>query len=224
MGETTLRILLYGLIAALSPLAFAATIAVLKSRRARLNGLIYAVAFLLGESVVVLLVIGVGAITAPGQDSRQTAAAVLELALGALLLAAAARVHRGVAARQSSDGRTRRLLARLEGLTAWLAFWAGFLLGVGGPKRLTLSIIAATTISAAGLSSPDQVVAGALYVVVGGLLVWVPVALYLVAGKRSAAWMARAESWLTANQRTVTVGSLAVFGVVLVVDGLVQLL
>ena len=50
--HTVLSLLLYALIAAASPFALTATIAVLKTRLARLNGLIFAGGFLLGEGII----------------------------------------------------------------------------------------------------------------------------------------------------------------------------
>jgi hypothetical protein len=224
VGETVLRILVYGLLAAASPLALAATLVVLKSRRARLNGFIFAAAFLLGGAAVMAIVITLGSVATPSEGSRDTVAQVLELALGVLLLAASWRMWHGLPPRDPGrSGRTAALLARLSGLTPSVALGMGTVLGIGGPKRLTITIVAATTISAAELTDGQEVGVSVVYVIVAGVLVWIPVAVYLVAGSRSRAWMASAEEWLTANQRPVTTVSLLVFGAILVGDALVQL-
>jgi hypothetical protein len=225
VGETLLRIVLYGLIAAASPLALAATLVVLRSARARLNGFIYACSFLLGEAVVLVVVITLGSIAAPGKGGSRTVGSLLELALGLLLIAAGARARRGVPDGDQSTGRrTQAVLAMLARLTPAGAFWAGTLLGIGGPKRLTVGIVAATTIAGAGLTTRQEVAVGAVYVLLASVLVWVPVALFLVAGKRSRAWLAEGDAWLMANQRLMTAVSLLVFGGLLVADALVQLL
>lgn len=219
-----MRTVFYGLIAAASPLAFAATVVILRSHRARLNGAIFAAAFLLSGLAVVLVVVTIGSVTAPGRGGSRTAAAVLELMLGVLLLAAGRRVRRGTAAPESeTGGRTQALLDRLARLTPEAAFPAGALLGIGGPKRLTIGIVAGTAIAAADLTARQNLGLAALYVAVASVLVWGPVALYLVAGRRTRAWLAEAEEWLTANQRLFAAVSLLVFGSLLIVDGLVQL-
>ena len=82
---TTLRILLMALLAGASPLALTLTIAVLKTRLARVNGVIFAVAFLLGETIGWILALALGAAANIG-DGDDVVAGILELALGVLLL------------------------------------------------------------------------------------------------------------------------------------------
>ena len=225
MGETIGRAVLYGLIAAASPLAFAATAVVLRSRRARLNGVIFAAAFLLAGFGVVLVVVAIGSAAAPGPGGSSSLAAWLELALGVLLLAVGLRLRGGSApAKVDGPGRTQALLDRLALITPKTAFPAGALLGIGGPKRLTIGIVAATTISGANLTTTESVVAAVLYVAVASTLVWAPVALYLVAGRRTRAWLSDAEAWLLENQRLFAAVSLLVFGALLAADGFARLL
>ena len=98
------------------------------------------------------------------------------------------------------------------------------LLGIGGPKRLTIAIVAATTVSVAGLSTGEEVGLGVIYVLVAGVLVWVPVAMYLVAGQRATGWLGDAQEWLRSNQRAITIYSLVILGSVLVAEALIELL
>jgi hypothetical protein len=224
----TLRVLAYGLIAAASPLALAATLVVLRSARARLNGFLFAATFLVGEAIVVVLVVTLGSIAAPGTGGSATVAAGFELALGLLLLAAGIRAWRSDPAQRKADkrgeGRTKAMLARLGQMTPATTCGAGTLLGIGGPKRLTVSIVAASTIAAT--DSPTRLKFGeaVLYIAVGGLLVWGPVAVYMVAGSRSRAWLSQVEDWLMARQRTIAIILLFVFGVLLSSDGLSKLI
>ena len=225
MGAVVARVALYGLIAAASPLAFAATVVVLRSRRARLNGVIFAAAFVLAGLVVVLAVLAVGSAAAPGPGGSKTVAAALELALGVLLVAAGLRIRRGGApAKAEGPGRTQAVLDRLAGISPKTAVPAGALLGIGGPKRLTIGIVAATTISAGALSTRDSVFSAVLYVLIASVLVWAPVTFYVLAGQRTRAWLTEAEDWLLENQRLFGVVSLLVFGALLVADALTRLL
>ena len=225
MVETLARVLLYGLIAAASPLTFAATVVVLRSHRARLNGAIFAAAFVLAGLGVVLAVLAIGSAAASGPGGSGTTAEVLEFVLGVLLLAAGARIRRSSPPPTSEGrGRTQAVLDRLARITPRAAFPAGALLGIGGPKRLTVGIVAATTISGADLSTGRSVVLAVVYVLIAALLVWAPVALYLVAGRRARAWLGEAETWLLENQRLFAAVSLLVFGAILALDGLVRLL
>jgi hypothetical protein len=99
----------------------------------------------------------------------------------------------------------------------------GLLLGIGGIKRLTLTILAGTTIAVSGLSRSEQVGLAAVYVLIATVLVWAPAIVYLVAGARADAWNASTQAWVIANQRLATVISTLVFGVILTLHGLLSL-
>ena len=216
-----LQVLLYGLLAAASPGTLVATLAVLGTRRARANGSAFAVGFLLGQSIALALVLVVGSVTVPGSG---TGSASLELAVGVLLLVAAQRARRPAKPPSvAGPSRTARVLERLERVTPRTAFSFGVTLGVG-VKRLVITVVAASAIALAAVSRPEMVGLGALYVAVASVLVWVPVALYLVAGERADEAVATTKDKLAGNQRRITFLTSAVFGVFFVVGGLVRLL
>jgi hypothetical protein len=117
---------------------------------------IFALAFLVGETIGWILALALGAAAHIG-DGDDVVAGVLELGLGLLLLAAAWRVRRGdVPEPRGGTGRTRALLARFEHLTPVTAAVMGTLFGLGIPKRLTITLVAAATLTAAGLSRPRR--------------------------------------------------------------------
>ena len=60
MLETTWRVLLFALIAGMSPIAIVSTLAVLTSRRGRTNGLVFAGGFILAQTAVFLAAFFVG--------------------------------------------------------------------------------------------------------------------------------------------------------------------
>jgi threonine/homoserine/homoserine lactone efflux protein len=222
--ETVLEVLFYALVAAASPLALTSTLVVLRSRRGRLNGFIFAAAFLLGGGVVWLVLLSLGTVTSLNERDRH-GAAIFELVLGVLLLVVAWFTHRGFPAqRGAGGGRTRALLDRLERLTPVAAFPAGAVLGIGGPKRLAIAIVATTTVSVAGLTTEQQIGLAVLFVLVAGVLVWVPVAFYLVASQRATAWLEEAQDWLRSNRGAITIYSLLVLGGALVAEALAELL
>jgi hypothetical protein len=76
----------------------------------------------------------------------------------------------------------------------------------------------------AGLSSTEEAGLACLYVFVGGLSVWLPVAVYLIAGERADDWISNAKAWLTTNSQKVVSYSSTAFGVAIIGDALVQLL
>ncbi|MGH3027463.1 MAG: GAP family protein, partial [Gaiellaceae bacterium] len=115
-------------------------------------------------------------------------------------------------------------LGRLRGLRPITAFSFGALLGVGGVKRLTVTIVAGATVGIASLQPAEEVALAVLYLLVGGILVWLPVGVYLVAGARADDWIAAAEEWLTTNERRLGFFSTLVFGLLLISDALYRLL
>lgn len=221
------RILLYALVAGLSPLALLSTLAVLGSGRGRANGSAFGSGFLLAQStVIVVAVVAVGSAAAPNRDSSHedlVAALVLVLGLGLLALAWKGR-HRRAPSEPAGESRTQTLLARLGGLRPVTAFLVGVLLGVGGVKRLTITLLAGATIAVAGLKPAEEVGLIILYVLIASLLVWLPVSVYLVAGRRADEWASRAQASLVENEQRATFISTLVFGVLLCGDAIVRLL
>jgi cytochrome c biogenesis protein CcdA len=226
VSETAPRILLYALVAGLSPLALLSTLAVLGSGRRRANGSAFGFAFLLAQSTVLLIAILVGSAATPDRERHhETLAAALELALGLALLALAWRARRPRVPQQpSGESRTKALLAKLRGLRPATAFSVGALLGVGGVKRLTITLFSGATIAVAALTRADEATLGILYVLIASLLVWLPVAVYLIAGKRADELTESTEAWLIANRLRATLLSTLVFGLLLTGDALARLL
>lgn len=62
-----------------------------------------------------------------------------------------------------------------------------------------------------------------VYVAVATVLVWVPVLLSVVFGSRAATWMTSGQHWVSVRKDTLTFWPTAALGVVLVLDGVVQL-
>ena len=232
MVHTAWRVFLYGLVAATSPLALTTTLVVLRSGRPRINGFLYAGGFLGAATVVLVAVVGVGVATSLGNgDGHPTFQAVLAFVFGVALLATAVYVRRHPPDPHAHDGPPRpRRPSRLTEITTRVgrlgplqAFGIGVALGIGGPKRLGITLLVAGTITAAGLGAGAGVMIGASYIVVGTVLVWLPVALYVVAGARAEEWIASAQRWVGTHQAALTVYPSLVVGLLLVADAFVQL-
>jgi hypothetical protein len=216
------RVLLYALIAGLSPLAFLSTLAVLGSGRGRVNGGAFGTGFLLTQSTVLVVAVLVGSAATPDRErSHPDLMAILELTVGLALLALAWRLR--VSRVQRTESRSKALLVKLRGLRPATAFAVGGLLGVGGVKRLTITLLAGATIAAAGLDPGEELGLGILYVLVATLLVWVPLGVSFIAGRRADAMNERAEAWLIANEQRATVLSTLIFGLLVSGDALARL-
>jgi threonine/homoserine/homoserine lactone efflux protein len=222
MFHATIQLLLYALLAGLSPVALAATVTVMPAGRLKVLG--FASAFVLAQLVtcVLFVVIGVAATT---RNHRPVLHASLELALAAALVWLAFKVRRRPrAARERSNPRTQALLERFGRLRFATTLLAGLLLGIGGPKRLVLTALAATTITTSGIADSGEAALVVLYVVLATVLVWGPAVLFAFLGERSIALMKRAQNEVTRRQPKVTVYALLVLAAGLVADAIGNLL
>jgi MFS family permease len=216
------QIVVYGLIAALSPVALLSTLAVLSTRRARANGVSFAVGFVIGQTLALAVVLVIGTISV--RERRDSVVpASFELAVGLLLILLAFR-------RRSSDEeqpelggkRMSAVLDKLADLTPRSAFSVAVPLGIG-VKRLLVTILAASTIALANVSDNEEIKLGAIYVAVACALVLLPVAVYVVAGPRADDLVAATKVWLTEHQQEVVRVALLAFGGLLAVDAIVSL-
>jgi hypothetical protein len=226
VNSTPLQVLLYALVAGASPLALASTLVLLHGSHARWRSTAFAVGVLLGQVAVCALAFALGEASIPGsQSGRDTTRAVLELGFGIALLVAAWYVrYRYVPKTATTSSRSKAALARLDRVHAPAAFGTGVALGIGGPKRLGITLIAVTTISAAGWSTGAEISWALVYVVIATAVVWSPVGLALVFGARATGWMQDAQVWLAAHRQAMTYHSLVVLGVLVSIDAVIGLL
>ena len=222
MSSPALQLVPYALVAAASPLGFAATLAVMGS--GRVKALVFACAFIGGQLIACSILVLIGAAAVPGRESRHPALqAWLEIGfgLGLLWLAVVVRRHHGPVDR--SNGRSRAALERLRNLRFTTALGAGALLGIGGPKRLVLSALAATSIAASGVGDAQEEALIVWYTALATLLVWAPILGFELFGQHAEAKFAAGQRWMAEHQRQVVFYPLVLLALLLVGDGLVTL-
>jgi hypothetical protein len=215
-----LQVLLYAVLAGLSPLAFAATIAVMRAGRPQ--ALAFGIGFVVAQTVtfMVFLVFNLGV---TGRSRRSSVQVVVELVLAVALVWLARAAPRLLATRREASGeRTHRLLERLGRVRLGTALGAGALLGVGGAKRLVLSALAATIITA-GFGTSAQIVLGVVYVAVATVLVWAPVIIYMFSGQRAVGLMRKAQEETARHQPKVTVYALLLLAALFALDAVATL-
>jgi hypothetical protein len=212
------HVVLYGVLAGASALAITSVVMVLRTGHGRVNGTAFAVGFVAAQLVVSWLALEVGTASVPQTgDAHQVFESTLEILVGLGLLAAAWQVRH--AQQRPPRRRESKLIARRDAALERLGSFrpaamvgAGGLLGVGGPKRLTLALLAAATIAAGGFSTPTEYSYVAVYVAIATVLVWVPVMLTLVFGSRAAEWTTTAQAWWRSHRSAATFFPLVVLG------------
>ncbi len=111
-------------------------------------------------------------------------------------------------------------MSSIDEFSAPKALGLGLLLSGVNPKNLGLTISAAATIGAGGLSSSDEVVVMLVYVVIASLTIAAPVILNLVMGPKATHTLTEMKQWLTDNNATVMTVLFVVLGAKVLGDGI----
>ena len=224
MIHATLQLLLYALLAGFSALAFAATIAVMQAGRLKTLG--FGTGFVIGQVFTCSLFVIFGVVvTGASKRTHSTLLATLELLLALLLVVVALRVRRAPPVEtEGSSERTQAVLERLSRMRFLTTSIAGFLLGIGGPKRLLLTALAATAITAADVGDAGEAALVVWYCALATVLVWGPVIVYVLLGDRAVGVMTRGQQRLARRQPGVKVYAFLVLAGMLILDAMSLLL
>ena len=220
MIHATLQLLFYALLAGFSALAFAATIAVMQAGRLKTLG--FGTGFVIGQVFTCSLFVILGVVvTGASKRTHSGLLATLELLLALLLIAAAARFRR--APRVDTEGsseRTQAVLERLGRMRFLTTSIAGLVLGIGGPKRLLLTALAATAITTAGVGDAAEAALVVWYCALATVLVWGPVIVYVLLGDRAVGVMTRAQQRVAGRQPGVKVYAFLALAAILILDAI----
>ena len=220
MGAVIGDLLPLGLSVAISPIPIAAVILMLLSRQAARTSTGFLAGWVTGivvVTVVVLVLVGQAGNTSAGKPS--TASSVLKLVFGVLLLGLAVRQWRE-RPKAGEAAEMPKWMSTIDSFTFAKALGLGFALSAVNPKNLLMCLAAGSTIGAAHLSGGGDVVAVAVFTLIGASTVAIPVIGYLTARSKMAGPLESLRDWLTQNNATVMAVLLAVIGVVLLGKGI----
>ncbi|MGH8977819.1 MAG: GAP family protein, partial [Acidimicrobiia bacterium] len=180
-----------------------AVILMLFSQRARVNGPL----FLLGWVVALAVVSGVVYVISDQSDAGTSSSASDtiswgKIVLGVLFLLLAVRNWRNRPAPET-EPEMPKWMAGVDTLTAGKAFGLGVLLAGVNPKNLILAAGAAAGLAQVGPSTSEAVVSLTVFVVVGSLTIAGPVVYYLVGGAQAKAELDSMKSWLAVHNTAV---------------------
>ena len=219
MSEAIGQVLTFGVGVALSPIPTIAVVLMLGTPRARTNG----PAFVLGE-VIGLSVVGAIVLTvAGGADASEGGGpadwvSVLKLVLGALLVLVAAKQWRG-RPQEGQEAQLPKWMQAVDSFTATKAVGMGVLLSGVNPKNMLLTVGAAAAIAQTGADTGDQVIAFAVFVLVGILGTAGPVAIYFMMGERAKRSLDGLKAWMGAHNAAIMAVLCLVIGAKLIGDG-----
>ncbi len=204
---------------ALSPIPIIAVVVMLGTPRARSNGPLFAVGWVVGMSAasVVVLVVTRGA--SDPDSAAATGVSWGQVALGVLFFAMAARQWKK-RPQPGADPVMPSWMATLDNTTPSRALVLGSVLSAANPKNLALVASAAATIAQAGLTTGGDVAATAVFVAIGSSTVVGAVLMAMIAPRRAAAPLAAVKEFMAANSVAIMLVILVVLGAKFVGDGL----
>jgi len=220
MGQGISEVLTFAVGVAISPVPIIAVILMLFSQRARVNGPL----FLLGWVLALAIVSGVAYVLADQGDvatstGASDAVAWGKIVFGVLFLLLAGRQWRSKPT-PGDEPAMPKWMAGIDAFSPAKALALGVLLAGVNPKNLLLTLAAAVGLAQLGLSTTDAVVSLLAFVVVASLTIVGPVVYYLVGGAKAKAKLDSLKSWLAVHNAAVMAVLFVVFGVDLIAKGI----
>ncbi|MFN7149961.1 MAG: GAP family protein [Microthrixaceae bacterium] len=220
MAQGISEILGFAVGVAVSPFPIVAVILMLFTPRARVNGPMFGLGWMISLAVVsgaayALADVGDAATSSGTADGIAWG----KILFGLLLLMAAARTWK----RRPAPGEATEMpkwMSSIDTLTPVKALALGLLLAGVNPKNLMLAVAAGTSLAQLGLACSDAAVSLIVFVVVASLTIVGPVAYYLVGGEKAEHALNDLKGWLGTHNDAVMAVLLLVFGVDLFAKGL----
>ena len=204
---------------AASAVAVIALVLILQGSRALSSGVSFTLGWVLGVGVVCAAGVAFG-LAVSDDPARWTQ--WLRSLLGALLLVAAIRKWRQRVP-SGQEPTPPKWMSGLQDSAPGKAAVLGFLLGGINPKNLMLTLGAAATLGASGLSSSELWITGIAYVVVASVTVLVPMGIYILMRSKADELLSNLGEWMKSNSDAITIVVLVIFGVKLLLGGLAGL-
>jgi threonine/homoserine/homoserine lactone efflux protein len=186
VGTVIGEVLPLALAVLISPIPIIATILMLLAPQARAASVGFMAGWLAGIVIaLVAFVLLAAVIPEQDDDASRPVAGVVKILLGLLILLIAARQWRG----RAHDGEEPALpgwMAAIDKVTLAKAIALGFALSALNPKNLLMTASAGVLVAAAELSTGEVATVVAVFTVIAGASVMVPVVGYLLARDRMA--------------------------------------
>jgi threonine/homoserine/homoserine lactone efflux protein len=214
------EILPLALVVTISPINVIPVILLLFTKRPLVNASCFLAGFVAGLAAVLVACVAIAeAVNLSPNAGHSTWVAVLKLVLGVYLVVAAVRKFRG-RPRAGEEGAMPKWMDGIAAFSPGKSVGAGLALGAGNPKNVVVGLAAAVTIASVSLSSGQQFVAIAIYVVVAVLGVAAPILVTIFLRDRSHEVLDGWKAWLGQNNAAVMSVLFLIFGVVLIAQAI----
>jgi threonine/homoserine/homoserine lactone efflux protein len=220
MADAIGQVLSLGVGVALSPVPIIAVVLMLSTRRARVNGPMFVLGWIVGLGVVgTIVLVAAGGADASGDAEPATWVGVLEIVLGLLLALVAVRQWRG-RPRAGEEAGLPKWMRTIDTFTPGRSAGIAVALSAINPKNLLLTVGAAAAIAQTGAETGEQAVALAVFVLVGTLGPGAPVAIYFALGDRARSMLEGLKGWMGAHNAAIMAVLCLVIGAKLIGDGI----
>jgi len=218
LGQAIGGLLPFAVGVALSPTPIVAMVLMLITPKARVNGLVFVLGWVVGVAVVGAILLALADPTGASDDGEPAEWTYwLKLVLGVLLLLVAVREWRA-RPKPGAEVPMPKWMGMLDGITAPKAGGLAFALSALNPKNLLFIVGGAAVVAQAGLSTGDQVVAWIVFTVIATIGVAAPLVIYFAMGDRAASILDGLKSWMAHNNTAVMAVLCLIIGVKLIGD------
>ena len=220
MGEAIGQLLPFAVGVAVSPTPIVAMILMLITPKARVNGVVFVLGWIVGVAVVGAILLALADPTGAIDDDQPADWTYwLKLVLGVLLLLVAAKEWRARPA-PGAEVPMPKWMGMLDGITAPKAGGLAFMLGALNPKNLIFIVGGAAVVAQAGLSTGDEVIAWIVFTLIATIGVAAPLVIYFAMGDRAASILDGLKSWMAHNNTAVMAVLCLIIGVKLIGDAI----
>jgi protein-S-isoprenylcysteine O-methyltransferase Ste14 len=220
MGSAIGAILPVAVGVAISPIPIIAVVLLLSSPKGKGKAIGFLVGWLIGLGLIGVIVLLVadpaGASTDAGPASW---VGWLLVVLGALSIVLGVRQFRG-RPRGDEEPPMPKWMSAINNFTTGRSTAIGFVLAALNPKNLTLTLAAAATIAAAGLSTSDSYLVLAVFVIIGTIGLAIPVGIYFLGGDKASQTLGELHHWLAVHNAAIMSVLFVVIGAKLLGNGL----
>jgi hypothetical protein len=205
---------------ALSPIPIIAVVLMLTSQKARVNGPVFVLGWLVGLGIVGAIVLAfAGPAGASESGSPATWVSWVKLVLGVLLLLVAARQFRS-RPRGGEEPHMPKWMTTIDNTTPLAAFGLAAALSGANPKNLLLAVAGGAGIAQTGIPGGQQALAYLVFALIGTLGVGIPVGIYFALGERSAKVLAGLKDWMSEHNAVIMTVLCLIIGAKLIGDAI----
>jgi len=219
MGSAIGQILPLAIGVAISPIPIVAVILMLLSKKAGANSLSFLIGWIAGLTAVGVVVLSLGWATTTDSGSANDAVLWGKVAIGVVFLFLALRNwHKRP--KKGEEPAIPKWMGGIDDMKPGLALGLGIALSAINPKNLALTLSAAATINSAGLSTSEEYIVLAVFVLIAITTVALPVISYYGFRSKADATLPGVKDWLLEHNAAIMTVIFLVLGAKILGDGL----